>query len=553
MYNECKAYTIVRISSERNESSMKLRKLLSILCAIAIVVTAMSVMAFAAEGDIVLFEGERTIEVSWNVDVENVQNVRIYTNGENPLASGDLVPGGYFTVTYTGDAADAVYMVLQGWGDGGDFWGQLNNASSVSSDNGVHVSTFTYADCLAAVTAANASCEDLSGVDSIYIAMTAAGPITVTNVTWHAPSGTGDPEPTDPEPTVPPAPAPEGALFSGSSELSGENLLDVVLSEHDITFGAGGYFSVYYTTASADDAGNLRMGMSWENPSGAWNWAEVSAPDSTKADGASYVSTFTYESLLAAYGAVANATDSLADLYKVCVGPTNGKTVTVTAITWTAPTAGEDPTTPDPTEPAVPDPTEPAVPDPTEPAPTEPEATEPEATEPPLQPDTVVNIYSGSVSQVNPWSIIIELPTSSNPENPGTFDTSVMAPGGYFSVTYTGTEGEIYLVVNDYDAGNWPQIETPTSTRKVGDSWVTTFSYAACVEVYGSDDFSGMDRIVIGTKNSSGETVVTDVSWVIPGSSPAGGESAVIIIAAMAMLLCAAGVTVLLVKRRSVR
>lgn len=241
----------MRTTFERNEVSMK--KIFAILCALVLVVSAMSVMAFAAEGDIVLFEGEREITSSWTVEPENVNNVRLFkdTNFDPTI----FVEGGYFTVTYTGDTADAVYLVLQDW-DADGYWGQMSNATSCSSEGNVHTSTFSYADCVAATEG-----KALSNADSIYAAMTAAGPITITNVTWHAPAST---EPTTPEATTPEATTPPvkedvvSKLFSGSHEITSHwNWEGMPLKVSDIGFdasviAAGGYFRVTYTGTAPD-------------------------------------------------------------------------------------------------------------------------------------------------------------------------------------------------------------------------------------------------------------------------------------------------------------
>lgn len=260
----------MRTTFERNEASMK--KIFAILCALVLVVSAMSVMAFAAEGDTVLFEGEREITASWTVDPENVNNVRLFKDTDfDPTI---FVEGGYFTVTYTGDTADAVYLVLQDWDEG--VWGQMGNATSCSSEGNVHTSTFSYADCVAAT-----SGKALSGTDSIYAAMTATGPITITNVTWHAPASTEPttpdpttpdpttPDPTTPDPTTPDPTTPDpttppvkedvvSKLFSGSHEITSHwNWDGMPLKVSDIGFdasaiAAGGYFRVTYTGTAPD-------------------------------------------------------------------------------------------------------------------------------------------------------------------------------------------------------------------------------------------------------------------------------------------------------------
>lgn len=166
-----------------------MKKLLSVICVLVIALSAMTVLASAAEGDVVLFTGEKLIETNWNwdgcpLDVTN---------------AGDMiVEGSYLTVTYTGTKTDAIYVVAEApslWVAGSEnHYVQLDNASScVDNGDGSYTSTFTYEQFATANAEKNV---DFSKVEKLRVGgNNDAAPITVTNVTWHAPASVTPTEP----------------------------------------------------------------------------------------------------------------------------------------------------------------------------------------------------------------------------------------------------------------------------------------------------------------------------------------------------------------------
>lgn len=333
----------MRTIFERNEESMK--KLLSILCALVLVVSAMSVMAFAAEGDLVLFEGSQTIENIWNWD-------------GMPLDFSDpskIVEGSYLTVTYTGANSNAVYVVLEApslWVDGSqNHYVQLDNTDScTTNDDGSFTSTFTYAQFAAANAEKNM---DFSKVEKLRVGGNNEGAgITVTNVTWHAPAS-AEPDPTEPEATEPEATEPEATkppvqpevrvnLFSGSHDPLTSGSADIgvriVSTEHEGTTDpyvgtfdptvmvSGGYFTVTYT--GPEGAARIQL-----KDDVAWGYVTVE-PRATVQNGDGWVSYFYYDDIVSDL----DFTTDLFMLFACASWDVTAETpVVITDVTWVTP------------------------------------------------------------------------------------------------------------------------------------------------------------------------------------------------------------------------
>lgn len=91
----------------------------------------------------------------------------------------------------------------------------------------------------------------------------------------------------------------------------------------------------------------------------------------------------------------------------------------------------------------------------------------------------------------------------------GAFNTSSVKPFGYFKVSYTGGEN-IQLALSHYESetdSKWAQ----AAPSEVGEGYAV-FDYAACVDAYGSD-FSNLDYISVVNLNSE-EITVTGIEWI---------------------------------------
>lgn len=96
----------------------------------------------------------------------------------------------------------------------------------------------------------------------------------------------------------------------------------------------------------------------------------------------------------------------------------------------------------------------------------------------------------------------------------GSFDPTEITVGGWFSVTYRGTEGAVYLSFARTTNSIWAKLKTPTDTVANADgTYTSTFSYADCAGALGSEDFSTVKSICVGSGDAVGETVILEVSW----------------------------------------
>lgn len=123
-------------------------------------------------------------------------------------------------------------------------------------------------------------------------------------------------------------------------------------------------------------------------------------------------------------------------------------------------------------------------------------------------------VYEGSLTVSAPWTEGVGVMTSLVG---GTVNPVAFTPGGSFAVEYTGTEGQLYLVLSDLTSWGWNVLYAPDYTE-AGENggFVSYFSYASCLAAYPEDTLDTVAKIVVGTTNSVGDTVITKVSF-IPG------------------------------------
>lgn len=170
--------------------------------------------------------------------------------------------------------------------------------------------------------------------------------------------------------------------------------------------------------------------------------------------------------------------------------------------------------------------------------------------------DTVVEIFSGSHEITSKWN------WDGMPLNVSEigFNASVIAEGGHFSITYTGTAADaVYMVVVDDDSwvegseNHYVQLDNAESCVANADgSYTSTFSYAqlAGANTEKNLDFTAIDFIRIGQNNNGDDGItVTNVSWVMPGSAETG-DTSLIVIASAAVLVSVIGMVAIVSKRR---
>lgn len=101
----------------------------------------------------------------------------------------------------------------------------------------------------------------------------------------------------------------------------------------------------------------------------------------------------------------------------------------------------------------------------------------------------------------------------------GNFDPAQIKEGGYLTVDYTGTEGQIYLVLTEWSKGVRAMISAPANCEITEDVITATFTYEQMAEAYGSEDFSELDVISVGAADAKGKTTVLRMMW--NGGAPA--------------------------------
>jgi len=248
----------------------------------------------------------------------------------------------------------------------------------------------------------------------------------------------------------------------------------------------GGSFTVTYTGTSG--AVYLAIARWSDNV-----WAQADGPASTEAQGDGWISTFTWEQLLAAYG-----TDDFSEANAVCVGSAQSEEpITVTNITW-------------------------------HPAPGAEVAEAPAADDQAVE---SVTLFRGSMkgSGKDAWMTCIYTVHAG-----GEWDASAVTEGSAFTVSYKGPENGIKLVLGSISGGkSWAPL-TPSATE-ISESGVRTdtYSWNAIRAAYGTE-FDLLDEVVVWSNADSvtlrridylpggGEPVATgNGAWKVGGSGVA--------------------------------
>ncbi len=124
-------------------------------------------------------------------------------------------------------------------------------------------------------------------------------------------------------------------------------------------------------------------------------------------------------------------------------------------------------------------------------------------------------LFDGSASVPGAWTLVTSVHTNAS----SGFDPSTITEGCYFTVDFTGTAGQVYLALSEWDAGTWSQADFPASCVTNGDVHTATFTYAQLLEKYGNADFSDVDALNVGSANAEGPTTVQRIVW--HGPAPA--------------------------------
>ncbi len=130
-----------------------------------------------------------------------------------------------------------------------------------------------------------------------------------------------------------------------------------------------------------------------------------------------------------------------------------------------------------------------------------------------------VELFSGNVEIASTWSAGTQVLTTIAG---GTFDPANMVEGGYIYVAYTGDRGQIILALQDAKDWAWKQLDAPSFTEKVGDGYVSAYSYKDMAAVYGAD-FSNLGAVNVYSGNAS-NIVLKRVTWGATYTDDAGNE-----------------------------
>ena len=86
----------------------------------------------------------------------------------------------------------------------------------------------------------------------------------------------------------------------------------------------------------------------------------------------------------------------------------------------------------------------------------------------------------------------------------GSFDASNIKAGGHFYVEYSGTEGELELILQSMSGGaSWAKV-SPSEKGTANGHYYAKYSYDNCVSAFGSSNFSGLlDKIYVGATSTS--------------------------------------------------
>lgn len=111
-----------------------------------------------------------------------------------------------------------------------------------------------------------------------------------------------------------------------------------------------------------------------------------------------------------------------------------------------------------------------------------------------------VSLFWGSSSSSN-WGQAVSVPMT---RCGGSFDTSLIKPGGHFYVEYSGTQNQVEFILQSLSGGNnWSKVSISESGSANG-HYFAKFSYDNCVSSFGTSNFSGLlDKIHVGATDKS--------------------------------------------------
>ncbi|MDO5125068.1 MAG: GDSL-type esterase/lipase family protein, partial [Ruminococcus sp.] len=267
---------------------MKIKRILSAVCAAALALTSITISAFA-EGeqtlkDTVIYSGESVITKSWTLGPQ-VQTA----NGNGDFDPSDISEGGYFTIDYTGTEG-AVYLALAEWNTG--TWASVNEPDSTTATETGYRSVFNYNTCLTAFESQKSGSIRLMDIHAICAGTTnSSGTTTITNISWH-----GYPTEVDlgEKATV---------LYKGSpSATSRDACLKFLYTKHvggewDASqMNEGGYFYAEYN--GAKDGLNICL----QSHSGGPRWAALTPDETTQLADGRWASKYSYDQIVSKYG-----------------------------------------------------------------------------------------------------------------------------------------------------------------------------------------------------------------------------------------------------------
>lgn len=469
-----------------------MKKIISMILVLALVLCGVTVVASAADGDVTVFSGEYTITDNWSS-----QWLDKSTTLGGSFDVSAIVPGSCFVVNYNGPET-VLYLVFQGESAGS--WSMVTPTDTQAVDSG-YSAVYTYDAIMSAVGTIPSDAHLFVQVGEI------AEPVTVTEVTFAAGSGAGGEEeeeqPTDVA-TV--------ELFNGEHTISTawttqDNYTTLWGGSFDASnIVPGGAFFITY----AGEKDQIELVLNGPG----WNKIPVSSVSEVEGG---YVATVTYEDIVAIYGS------DFSGLGAVCPSSMEiTEPMVIKNVTWGPATGVEG-------------------------------GEEEEVPEEPVDPNTVV-LFEGEFSTSNAWDAGIQVNTNNNDWAPNGFDVvNTFVPGSYFTITYTGTAKEAILVFMDWDINKWIAV-APIHTEVIDNKYfVSYYSYRSMQLAYGSSDFSGVDAVCAGSRQSTGKTVVTNVSWtsVAPDfSNPNTGDAFSIGAAVIAVIASGLGLGITATKRR---
>lgn len=115
-----------------------------------------------------------------------------------------------------------------------------------------------------------------------------------------------------------------------------------------------------------------------------------------------------------------------------------------------------------------------------------------------------ISLFYGSASASN-WEQAVSTYTT---RAGGSFDAANLKAGGHFYVEYSGTEGQLELILQSWSGGSeWGKVSISESGTANG-NYYAKFSYDNCVAAFGSNSFSSMlDAIHVGAQSGTIEVI----------------------------------------------